>query len=93
MNIGSYQACLNFVGNDQIPGLNNLRDCVSQLSKICNCQKSRKAQKGEECNVLYINFASTVAPNMIEYFKSKTNDATITFTHGSNHVISTITLR
>lgn len=93
MNIGSYQACLNFIGSDQIPALNNLRDCVAQLSKICNCQKARKTQKSEECNVLYINFASRLAPTLIDYFKTKTTDSTITFTHGSNHVISTITLR
>ena len=93
MNIGSYQACLNFIGQDQIASLSNLRDCVTQLSKICNCQKSRKSQKSAECNVLYINFASKVAPTMIEYLKTKTNDSTIVFTHGSNHVISTITLR
>lgn len=93
MNIGSYQACLGFVGNDQLPELSNLRNCVAQLSKICSCQKSRKSQKSEECNVLYINFASKSAPNMVEYFKTKTNDSTITFTYGSNHVISTIKLR
>ena len=93
MNIGSYQACLNFIGSDQIPAVNNLRDCVTQLSKICGCQKQRKSQKSEECNVLYINFASTVAPNMVEYFKTKTGDDTIIFTHGSNHIISTIRLR
>ena len=93
MNIGSYQACLNFFGSDQTPALNNLRDCVTQLGKLCNCQKARKTQKSEECNVLYINFASRTAPNMVEYLKTKTTDSTITFTHGSNHVIYTITLR
>jgi len=93
MNIGSYQSCLNFIGQDQIASLTNLRDCVMQLSKICNCQKSRKSQKSEECNVLYINFASKVAPTMVDYFKTKTDDSTIVFSHGSNHVISTITLR
>jgi hypothetical protein len=30
---------------------------------------------------------------MVEYLKTKTTDSTVTFTHGSNHVISTITLR
>ena len=93
MNIGSYQACLNFFGSDQTPALNNLRDCVTQLGKLCNCQKAKKVHKSEECNVLYINFAARVAPTLVEYFKTKTNDSTIVFTHGSNHVISTITLR
>lgn len=93
MNIGSYQACLSFIGSDQISSLNNLRECVTQVSKLCNCQKSKKVQKSEECNVLYINFASKVAPSMIDYFRTKTTDSTIIFTHGSNHVISNITLR
>jgi len=93
MNVGSAQALLKIIGNDNIPSIGNLKNCIQSLSKICSCQKSRKSQKSEECNNIYINFVNTQTQNLVEYFKTKTNDDVIIFTHGSNHEIRRLKLR
>ncbi len=93
MNIGSHQALVNLLASEHIVSIDRLKDCLQQVSKICSCQKQRKNQKHEECNVLYINFVISHASDLIDYFKTKTTDNEIIFSHGSNHVIKTIKLR
>jgi len=93
MNIGNYQALINLVGSDHIVSIDRLKDCLTGLNKICNCQKQKKNQKQEECNTLYINFVSSHASDLITYFSTKTTDNEIIFSYGSNHVIKTIKLR
>ncbi len=93
MIIGSHQALVNFVGNDSISSIDRLRECLAGLNKICSCQKQRKNQKQEECNALYINFVSSHASELVNYFKTKTTDDEIIFSYGSNHIIKTIKLR
>lgn len=93
MNISGPQALLSVIGNDNIPAADTIRICIKGLSKICSCQKQRKAQKAEECNNTYISFVNSQASNLVEYFKSKTGDDVIIFTHGSNHEIKRIKLR
>lgn len=93
MNIGSHQALIQLMQNDNITAIDRLKDCLHGLSKICSCQKDRKNKKQEECNTLYINFVSSHASNLVDYFRTKTTDNEITFTYGSNHVIKTIKLR
>jgi hypothetical protein len=93
MNIGSHQALVNLLASEHIVSMDRLKDCLQQVSKICSCQKQRKNQKHEECNVLYINFVISHASDLIDYFRTKTTDNEIIFSHGSNHVIKTIKLR
>jgi hypothetical protein len=93
MNIGSHQALVNLLASEHIVSMDRLKDCLQQVSKICSCQKQRKNQKHEECNVLYINFVTLHASDLINYFRTKTTDDEIVFSHGSNHVIKTIKLR
>ncbi len=93
MNIGSHQALVNLLASEHIVSIDRLKDCLQQVSKICSCQKQRKNQKHEECNVLYINFVISHASDLIDYFKTKTTDNEIIFSHGSNHIIKTIKLR
>mgnify|MGYP000377040800 FL=1 len=93
MNIGSHQALVNLLASEHIVSIDRLKDCLQQVSKICSCQKQRKNQKHEECNVLYINFVISHASDLIDYFRTKTTDNEIIFSHGSNHVIKTIKLR
>lgn len=93
MNIGSHQALVNLLSSEHIVSMDRLKDCLQQVNKICSCQKQRKNQKHEECNVLYINFVISHASDLIDYFRTKTTDNEIIFSHGSNHVIKTIKLR
>lgn len=93
MNVNGPQSLLNLIGNDNIQSVSNLRTCILSVSKICSCQKQRKSQKSEECNNIYIQFVNSHASSLIEYFKTKTTDDVIVFSHGSNHIISTIRLR
>jgi len=93
MTIGSYQAFNNLVEKDNIQSFNSLKECISSVNRICNCQKQRKTAKSEECNRLYVQIVNSIAVNMVEYFKTKTNDSEITFTHNGPHVIKTIKLR
>jgi hypothetical protein len=93
MNIGSHQALVNLLSSEHIVSMDRLKDCIQQVNKICSCQKQRKNQKHEECNVLYINFVISHASDLIDYFRTKTTDNEIIFSHGSNHVIKTIKLR
>ena len=93
MNIGSHQALVNLIGSEHIVSMDRLKDCLQQVNKICSCQKQRKNQKHEECNVLYINFVISHASDLIDYFRTKTADNEIIFSHGSNHIIKTIKLR
>ena len=93
MNIGSHQALVNLIGSEHIVSMDRLKDCIQQVNKICSCQKQRKNQKHEECNVLYINFVISHASDLIDHFRTKTTDDEIIFSHGSNHVIKTIKLR
>ena len=93
MNIGSHQALVNLIGSEHIVSIDRLKDCLQQVNKICSCKKQRKNQKHEECNVLYINFVISHASDLIDYFRTKTTDNEIIFSHGSNHIIKTIKLR
>jgi hypothetical protein len=93
MIIGSHQALIQLIGKDNISSVDRLRECLAGLNKICSCQKQRKTQKQEECNTLYINFASSHASELTDYFKTKTTDNEITFSYGGSHVIKTIKLR
>ncbi len=93
MNIGSHQALIQLMQNDNISAIERLKDCLHGMSKICNCQKDRKNKKQEECNTLYINFVSSNASNLVDYFRTKTTDNEIIFSYGSNHIIKTIKLR
>ena len=93
MNIGSPQSLVSLIGAEHIVSIDSLKDCLQQVSKICSCQKQRKNQKQDECNTLYINFVTLHASDLIDYFRTKTTDNEITFSHGSNHIIKTIKLR
>jgi hypothetical protein len=93
MIIGSHQALIQLMQNDNISAIDRLKDCLHGLNKICSCQKQRKNQKQEECNALYINFVSSHASELVNYFKTKTTDNEITFSYGGSHVIKTIKLR
>lgn len=93
MNISSPQALLGLIGNDNIQSLSDLRSCILSVNKICSCQKQRKSQKAEECNNIYIQFINSNAYSLLEYFKTKTSDDVIIFTHGSNHEIKRFKLR
>jgi hypothetical protein len=93
MNVNGPQALLNLIGGDNIPSVANVRSCIQSLNKICSCQKQRKSQKAEECTNTYITFINSQSNGLTEYFKTKTNDEFIIFTHGSNHEIKRIKLR
>ena len=73
--------------------MQQLKDCLHGLNRICSCQKQRKSQKQEECNVMYINFIAKRASDLTNYFRTKTTDDEITFSYGGSHVITTIKLR
>ena len=74
MIIGSYVAFNNFVSKDNIGAFAILTNCVQTFDKICSCQKQRKSIKHDECNKIYINLVSSVAPSLIDYFRTKTTD-------------------
>ena len=93
MNIGSPQALIQLMQNDNITSIDKLKECLHSLGRICSCQKQRKNQKHEECNTMYINFVSSNVSNLADYFKTKTTDNEITFSYGSNHILKTIKLR
>jgi len=93
MNIGSYQAFLGFIGKDTVPMVDRLQNCVKQLNIICNCQRSRKSQKSEECNKIYIDLVNSTVGNLIDYLKTKTTDSEIIFSHNGSHEIKRIKLR
>lgn len=87
MNINGFQDFINKFGNDNIASINTLKDCVTAVSKICNCQKQRKSAKVEECNNLYISIVNSKIVNMIEYLKTKTEDSEIVFYYNGSHEI------
>jgi hypothetical protein len=93
MIIGGYQAFHNLVNNDNIASFASLKNCVTTVSKICNCQKARKNAKIEECERTYINIVHGSLSNMVEYFKSKTEDSEIVFYHGGSHELLRLKLR
>lgn len=93
MKIGNYQAFYNLVNNDNIPAFSPLKNCVVTINKICSCQKSKKNAKIQECDNIYVSIVRTSAVNMIEYFKSKTNDSEVIFYHGGSHEILRLKLR
>lgn len=93
MIIGGYQAFYNLVNNDNVPSFASLKNCVTVVSKICNCQKARKNAKIEECERIYTGIVRSAAANMVEYFQSKTNDSEIVFYHGGSHEILKLKLR
>lgn len=91
MTISSAQALLDFIGTDSISSIDNLRNCFYQFKKICSCQKTKKRQKSEECNNLYIQTVNELAIN-VSYLKTKTPDAEIVFSHSGGHVIKKVSL-
>ena len=93
MNIGSYQAFVDFTKNDNIDAFKCVKDCLAQVSKICNCQRQRKTAKSDECSKLYSGIVTNTLPNMIDFLKSKTNDSEIVFSQNGGHEIRRFTLR
>lgn len=93
MIVGGYQDFINKFGNDNISSIDNLKNCLLILGKICNCQKQRKHLKSEECNKVYINLVNSTISNMIEYLRTKTTDDEIIFYHNGSHEIKRIKLR
>jgi len=93
MIISNYQSFLGFIGKDSVHMVDKLQNSVKQLNGICNCQRSRKSQKSEECNKIYIEIVSTTLNNLTDYLRTKTTDNEIVFSHNSNHEINRIKLR
>lgn len=93
MIVNGYQDFINKFGNDNIPSLSNLKNCVIVVGKICNCQKQRKHIKSEECNRIYIDIVNSTLSNMIDYLRTKTTDNEIIFYQVGNHEIKRIKLR
>lgn len=93
MTIGGYQAFINFIGKDSVPGIERIQLCVSLLNKICSCQKHRKQVKSEECNNTYITIVKTTMPKMEDYLRTKTLDKEIIFYTNGVHEILRVKLR
>jgi len=93
MIIGSYVAFNNFVSKDNIGTFAILTNCVQTFDKICSCQKQRKSIKHDECNNIYINLVNSVAPSLIDYFRTKTTDEEIIFYHNGHNLITKLKLR
>jgi hypothetical protein len=93
MTVGGYQDFINKFGADNIPSIDNLKNCLLILGKICNCQKQRKHLKSEECNKVYINLINSTISNMVDYLKTKTTDDEIIFYYNGSHEIKRIKLR
>lgn len=93
MTISSYQQFANLVSDSNNPNLKAITNCLGVANRICACQKEVKARKNEECNILYIKVVNTVVPTILDYFKTKTNDADIIFCHNGCHEIKRFRLR
>lgn len=93
MNVTGFQDFINKFGNDNIPEFSELKNCLTVLNKICNCQRQRKSIKSEECNNIYIRTIHSYSNRVIEYFKTKTGDNEIIFYHNGSHEIKRIKLR
>lgn len=93
MIIGDYQSFYNLVKNDNNPIAINLGECISSLGRICSCNKTRKVEKSQECNTIYVQFIKNNQNTLAEYMRTKTNDAEIVFNHNSHHNILKLKLR
>jgi|694.fasta_scaffold23253_9 hypothetical protein len=93
MIIGSFVALNNLVSKDNIGAFAPLTNCIQTFDKICSCQKQRKTLKHDECNKIYINTVTAVAPSLVDYFKTKTTDEEIIFYHNGHNLIMKLKLR
>lgn len=93
MTIGDYQSFYNLIKDDNNQIAISLGECVSGLSRICSCNKSRKVAKSQECNTLYVEFVRNNQNTLADYMRTKTNDAEIVFNHNSHHLILKLKLR
>jgi hypothetical protein len=93
MTISSYQQFFNFIKGKNLPIEGQLSNCITLLNNICSCKKQQKANKSEECNVLYITFIKTQSDAYINLFRTMTTDEYIVFNHNSHHEIKRIKLR
>lgn len=93
MIISDYQSFYNLVKDDNPYVGNLLGNCITVLNKICSCNKTRKSAKAEECNRIYIDYIQSNGNGLIEYFKTKTNDAEVIFNHNTHHLILKLKLR
>jgi len=93
MIIGDYQSFYNLIKDDNNPIAIELGECISGLSRICSCNKSRKQNKSQECNVIYIQYIKSHQNTLVEYMLTKTNDTEIVFNHSTHHQILRLKLR
>lgn len=93
MTIGSYQQFLNFIKGKNLPVEGQLSNCITLLNNICSCKKQQKANKAEECNVIYITFIKTQSDAYINLFRTMTTDNVLIFKHNAHHDIKTLQLR
>ena len=83
MTISSYQQFFNSIKGKNLPIEGQLSNCITLLNNICSCKKQQKANKSEECNVLYITFIKTQSDAYINLFRTMTTD---------EYIVSIITL-
>ena len=93
MTIISYQQFFNSIKGKNLPIEGQLSNCITLLNNICSCKKQQKANKSEECNVLYITFIKTQSDAYINLFRTMTTDEYIVFNHNAHHEIKRIKLR
>ena len=93
MTISTYQQFFNSIKGKNIPVESQLGNCITLLNNICSCKKQQKANKSEECNVIYITFVKTQAESYINLFRTMTTDENIIFKHNTHHDIKTLKLR
>ena len=92
MRVNNFQEFNNIIKTTNLPIRQQLSDCITILSKICNCKKQQKNKKAEECNNLYINFIKGNAANLKHFWKTITSDPDISFFHNTHHHIITVKL-
>lgn len=92
MIIGNVNAFYNFVKGHNIPGLQRFMNCYGAAASMCNCQKTAKQKKINECSKLYADFIVANGNSMTIWLKSKTTDKTVVFRQNDHQDLITITL-
>ncbi len=94
MRINNFGQFYSFIKQHSINNngiINNFAAKVEEYKNFCNCHKSDKEKKFNECNQLYINVVKNVIPTMKTHLFGLIPDTLIEFYYSDSFHITTIT--
>lgn len=93
MIINNFQEFFRLIKDEPLPIVKSLEACITSAARICNCQRTAKLKKLDECNTIYVEYIKSNAALIANILKRKTQDTTFTFNSGNTTHIATVVIK